>query len=139
MRACTAVAAILATGAALALGNCAPPARDVPAPREGEPKVATIASAVEFTGIVTALEPIGRRPIAAISVDPDPRFVVVIQVETVVGSGAPISPGSDQAFAIHSPSRLFETGSPVGAHCRMSLTRSETEGRVLWRLARLNR
>ena len=41
-------------------------------------------------------------------VDVDPRFLVTVHVESIVSGGPPWT-GSNPAFAIHSPSRMFMT------------------------------
>ena len=63
--------------------------------------------AVSFTGTVKDVEPLGNRALTAILVGVDPRFVLTVRVESVMGCGAPLQQDTDAIFAIHSPARLF--------------------------------
>jgi hypothetical protein len=90
---------------------------------------------IEFTGKVTTVESLGARARTALVVDVDPRFVIVVHVRTVSGADAPFAAGDDQAFAIHSPTRLFASDHPAGGTFAFVLVKTLARGKTTWQLA----
>jgi len=64
---------------------------------------------VTFIGTVTAIELLGNRELRVIPVDFDSRFAVTIHIESVTPRDVPLVAGTDQVFAVHSPSELFQS------------------------------
>ena len=62
---------------------------------------------ITFTGTVKSIELLGERELKIIPVGIDPRFAVVVHIESVAPPTVPLKEGADEVFAIHSPARLF--------------------------------
>ena len=84
-----------------------------------DPKVS-----ITFTGTVKSIELLGDRELKIIPVDIDPRFAVVVHIESVAPQAAPLKEGADEVFAIHSPARLFRAREKdvIGKKYRFKLT-----------------
>ena len=65
-------------------------------------------ASITFTGIVKSIEVLGKRKLKAIPIDVDARFILIIQIESVQSSEAPFQKGVEQAFAVHSPAKIFD-------------------------------
>ena len=101
---------------AIALVSLAGCATREPALKIGEERVL-------FTGTVEMVEPLGRREATAYLVGVDPRFLLVVHVNSVErNESSPIAPNRSITFGIHSPSRLFALEDPVGKEFRFKAT-----------------
>ncbi len=90
---------------------------------------------IEFKGKVVSIEQLGKRAVKALLVDFDPRFLLTVRIGSVSGTGAPFQEADDQAFAIHSPSRMFAADNSVGKTLAFVLEKTVDHGQTTWRLA----
>lgn len=82
-----------------------------------------------FRGTVRSLEPSARGDAEAIPVDLDPMFAVAIDVDSVNAGETAVHAGQRLRFGIHSPSRLFGSGSVVGRTFDFDTERMDCGGR----------
>jgi hypothetical protein len=78
-------------------------AQEPPPPKDAAPSQAV---EVSFTGTVRSIE-LGCSE-GSLMVGFDAHFTVVVHVDEVRQAAAPVSPGTDAAFVVHSPALLFE-------------------------------
>ena len=78
---------------------------------------------VIFTGTVKEVEPLGRREATVYPIGVDPRFLLVVQVNSIErNKSSPIARDENVSFAIHSPSLLLGTEDPTGREFRFKAT-----------------
>ncbi len=91
---------------------------------------------VVFTGTVEAVELLGQREATVYPVGVDPKFLMVLRVNSVKQNrSSPITGGKSVSFAIHSPSELLGTGDSAGREFRFTATwvfGPEKEKRFSW-------
>lgn len=82
---------------------------------------------IAFTGTVKAIESLGGRKMSVIPVDADPRFAVIVYIESATSGEPPLKEGEEVVLAIHSPARLFRAKEVdvIGNKYRFKLIREE--------------
>ena len=94
----------------------------VPPPAQAEDDCGSMLESVtRFRGVVTAVEPLGRRNTVVTPVDPVPLYAASVRVLDVEDGDGKLHVGEIRDFAIHSPSRTFVTDRVVGVELDLEL------------------
>src|SRR5512143_3220380 len=90
-------------------------------------KVATPNKVTHLVGMVSVVEPLGKRTLQVIPVPVDPHFALFVQIHSASPSSHEFEPGHEVVFGIHSPVQLFLKGAEdvIGKQFEFAFSRPE--------------